>query len=128
MAHPERRLIHSDSGNCGSIGELRSDAFAALKSREIFSRIDCVAASDGERYDGLVLLHVTQGRLQMLIFGLEDLLSSDSEDWALRCLVTQLMSSLCSSSLESAVTSLSQAPVWLTPGAQSRSYLSRTLT
>ena len=80
MAHPDRRLTHSDSGNCGSIGELRSDAFAALKSCETFSRIDCVAASDGERYDGFMSLHVTQGRLRMLIFGLVDLLSSDSED------------------------------------------------
>ena len=56
MACPERRLTHSDSGNCGSIGELRRDAFAALKSREIFSSIDCVAASDGKRDDGLVSL------------------------------------------------------------------------
>ena len=106
MACPERRLIHSDSGNCGSIGELRSDAFATLKSHEIFLRIDCVAASDSERYDGLVSLCVTQGRLQMLIFGLKDSSSSDSEDWVLRRLVTQLTSSSCSSPSESAVTSL----------------------
>ena len=128
MAHPERRLTHSDSGNCGSIGELRRDAFAALKSHKIFSRIDCVAASDGERDDGLVSLRVTQGRLQMLILGLEDSVSSDSEDWVLHHLVTRLTSSSRSSSLESAVTSLSWAPVGLTPGVQSRSYPSRTLT
>ena len=87
-----------------------------------------MAASDGERYDGLVSLCVTQGRLQMLIFGLKDSSLSDSEDWVLHCLVTQLTSSLRSSPSESAVTSLSWAPVGLTPGVQSHSYPSRTLT
>ena len=128
MAHPERRLIHSDSGNCGSIRELRRDAFAALKSHEIFLRIDCMVASDGKRYNGLVSLRVTQGRLQMLIFGLVDLSSSDSEDWVLRRLFARLTSSSRSSPSESAVTSLSQVPVGLTPGAWSHLYPSRTLT
>ena len=87
-----------------------------------------MVASDGKRYNGLVSLRVTQGRLQMLIFGLVDLLSSDSEDWVLRRLVARLTSSSCSSPSESAVTSLSRVPVGLTPGAWSHLYPSRTLT
>jgi len=50
-ACPARRLVHSESGNCGPLKELTSDDLANLMSREKFSRANWVTVClrDGDK-------------------------------------------------------------------------------
>lgn len=67
-------MVHSESGNCGRCGVRRSDAFAHLKSSEIFSRIDLVLSRDGDKgVKAPSASNATHGSSATLIFLFSDL-------------------------------------------------------
>ena len=96
-AHPARRLVHSESGNCGQLKELTSDDLANLTSQEKFSRADWVCRRDDDRALASTASRATQGRMLTSIFLFAGWVSSSSSRGDLDRLDVLSTSSCCSS-------------------------------
>ena len=84
IALPDKRLVHSESGNCGRHGKLRRDDLESLMLREKFSKASCVCLRIGESTGGSTESLMTHANVEGLALRFAG--SSASEEADLACL------------------------------------------